>query len=64
MEFILGQELTVGALDTAGSTRLLIGISVQVVVMHVLRSRLTMARMNVRVIATVGHVVPAGLGLV
>lgn len=64
MELVLGKVLTVGSLDTTLLTRLLIDVGMKVVVMHVLRSSFTRARVEVGVVATVGHVVPAGLGLV
>lgn len=64
VESVGRQEGAVGALDTASLARLLVDISVQVVVMDVLRGGLTVASVNSRVSAAVGHVVPAGLRLV
>ena len=60
-----GEELTVrGTLLSAGLTRLLVSVSVEVVVMNVLRSVLTMSCVGDGVETTIGDPVPSGLRLV
>jgi len=63
-EFVSGKELTVGGTSgTAGLARLLVGVSVHVVVVHVFGGVLTVDEAVVNT-ASVGHVLPAGLALV